>query len=195
MMSYFDSIYSKIFDKGGKSPVLIHEVIKRSQSFLNRFQSWKTSELSNEFLNEVWQSYFWKKKGIDKNPQVYILESQYSNGFSISYESEYDKIGFHFLFDYIAEQVKKLDYKLTTSRLTIKEKGDNVEKVELHYLKPKRNFVEPIDQCFGNVQIEYTEINNQPEKIRLIANSYPDRKYKEAKNFEELAQHIFNLGS
>lgn len=194
-MSYFDSIYNKVFGTKSATPIIVNEVIKRSQRFLNNFHAWKSSEVSHELLNEVWQSYFWKKKGIDKNPQVYILESNYSNGISINYESKYDRKSFHFLFDYLADQVKKLDYRLVMSRLTIEEKGQIVETKELHYLKPKRSFVEPIDQKYGNVQIEYKMVDDHPDSIRVIANGYPDRNYQEVKNFDELAKHIFNLES
>ena len=193
-MSYFDLIYQRLFGKSGSSQtrVLVNEIIKRSQNFLDRFQAWKTSDKCQEFLNDLWQSYFWRKQGIDKDPQIVILESTYSNGLAIDYEDKYGKSNFHYLFDYLADQVKKLDYKLVVSRHTMQEKGDIVELKEMHYLKPKNNFVEPIDQKYGNVQIEYIEENDQPTRIKLIANSYPDRKYTQAKSFEDLAQHIFS---
>ncbi|SNT35689.1 hypothetical protein SAMN05421640_3508 [Ekhidna lutea] len=195
-MSYFDDIYTRLFGKG-KSPtqILVNEMIKRSQSFVRRFQAWKTSDYCAEFLNDLWQSYFWRKQGVDKDPQILLLESTYSNGFAINYEAKYGKNNFHYLFDYLADQVKKLDYRLVLSRHTMREKGDVVESKEMHYLKPRRGQVEPIDQKYGNVQIEYIEENDQPTRIKLIANSYPDRKYKQADNFEDLAQYIFSIKS
>lgn len=193
-MSYFDYIYNRLFGKSGSAStkVLVHEIIKRSQSFLDHFNDWKASDACAEFLNDLWQSYYWSKKGLDKDPQMLLLESTYSNGFAISYEARYGRNSYRYLFDYIADQVKKLDYRLVVSRHTMQEKGDVVELKEMHYLKPRRGFVEPIDQKFGNVQIEYIEENDQPTRIKLIANSYPDRKYMEAQNFEDLAQHIFS---
>ncbi len=194
-MSYFDHIYNRLFRRSGNGStrVLVNEIIQRSQSFLERFQAWKTSDVCAEFLNDLWQSYFWQKKGVDKDPQILLHESTYSNGFAISYEAKYGKSNFKYLFDYLADQVKKLDYRLVMSRHTMQEKGDVVELKEMHYLKPKRGFVEPIDQKYGNVQIEYIEENDQPTRIKLVANSYPDRKYKEAEDFEDLAEHIFSI--
>ncbi|MEO9483824.1 MAG: hypothetical protein ABJG47_10280 [Ekhidna sp.] len=194
-MSYFDYIYSKLFGKPGttSTKVLVNEIIKRSQSFLDRFQAWKKSDLCSDFLNDLWQSYFWRKRGVDKDPQISLLESTYSNGFAISYETKYGKMNFRYLFDLLADQVKLLDYRLVMSRHTMQEKGDVVEVKEMHYLKPKRGIVEPIDQKYGNVQIEYIEENDQPTRIKLIANSYPDRKYKQAEDFENLAEYIFSL--
>ena len=194
-MSYFDYIYNKLFGKTGVTPtrMLVNEVIKRSQSFLDRFQAWKTSELCADFINDLWQSYFWRKQGVDKNPQILFLESTYSNGFAISYEAKYGKRNFRYLFDYLADQVKKLDYRLVMSRHTMQERGDVVEMKEMHYLKPRHGFAEPIDQKYGNVQIEYIEENDEPTRIKFIANSYPDRKYKQAESFENLAEYIFLL--
>ncbi len=193
-MSYFDYVYKKLFSsKKYASSVLVNEVIKRSQSFLRNFNAWKASEICEEYLNEIWQSYFWSKKGVDKNPQVSIFESSRSNGFAISYQPSLNKYHFHYLFDYLADQVKKLDYKLVTSKFTMAERGDLVEMKEMHYLKPKNDFTTPRDQKFGNVQIEYTRLNDQPTNIKLIANTYSDRAYQEPKDFEQLAQHIFSI--
>ncbi len=194
-MSYFDYIYNKLFGKPGSTStrVLVNEIIQRSQSFLDRFNAWKTSDLCADYLNDLWQSYFWQKKGVDKDPHIHILESTYSNGFAISYEAKYGKNHFKYLFDYLADQVKLLGYRSVVSRHTMQEKGDVVEMKEMHYLKPKRGFVEPIDQKYGNVQIEYIEENDQPTRIKLVANSYPDRKYKEAESFENLAEYILSI--
>jgi len=60
----------------------------------------------------------------------------------------------------------------------------------MHYLKPKHDFSSPIDQKYGNVQIEYIEKDNEPTRIKFMANSYPDRQYKAAMDFESLAEHV-----
>lgn len=190
-MSYFDYVYKRLFSSRA-SRILVNEVIKRSQSFLKRFDSWRSSELCEEYLNEIWQSYFWKKKGIDKNPQVLLLESSRSNGLAISYQSNFNKNHFHYLFDYLAHKVKKLGYKLVTSKLTMEEREGFVETKELHYLKPKNDFTTPRDQKYGNVQIEFVRVDDQPTRIKLVANTYSDRAYQEPKSFEQLAQYIFS---
>ncbi|WP_420316029.1 hypothetical protein [Ekhidna sp.] len=193
-MGYFEEIYTRLFSKTEDSQKTVHEneLIKRSQSFIDQFETWKSSKYTSDLLDELWQSYYWGKQGVDKDPQMVILESTYSNGISIDYESKFNKNDFQYLFDFLAEQVKKLDYRLVVSRRTLTESDDRFKSIEMHYLKPKTGFVEPVDQKFGNVQIEYIEENNEPIRIKLIANSYPDRKYKRADSFEKLAQHIFS---
>ena len=173
--------------------MLINDLLKRSESFLERFNAWKKSETCAELMNDLLQSYSWQKQGVDKDPHMLLLESTYSNGFAISYEDKYGKSSYRFLLDYLADQVKKLDYRLVMSRRTLQDKNGVVESKEMHYLKPKTGFVEPIDQKYGNVQIEYIEENDQPTRVKLIVNSYPDRKYKTAKSFEDLAHQILTF--
>lgn len=192
-MNYFDQIYVRLFGKTSPSSVVrVDHLINRSKSFIKNFNSWKSSDLCDEYLNEIWESYFWRKRGIEKNPAVVLHESTCSNGLAISFEPTIGKNNFHYLFDYLAEQVKLLGYLMVTSKVTIKENGDDVETKELHYLKPKRSFIEPIDQKYGNVQIEYLKLNDMPTRIKLVVNAYPDRKYKEPKSFEDLTKFLFN---
>lgn len=192
-MSYFDQIYTRLFGQGTRTKVLVNGVLKRSASFADRFLTWRSSDACAEFLNDLWESYFWKRQGVDKNPSFALLESTCSNGFAIDYTSEYGKNNFRYLFDYLAEQVKLLDYRLVVGRHTLEEKGEVVELKEMRYLKPKRDFIEPMDQKFGNVQIEYVEENDVPIRIKLIANSYSDRKYNEPLAFEDLAEHVLSM--
>jgi len=195
-VSYFDTVYNRLFGSNNKPlKIDVDELIRRSENFLGRFERWKTSEIGQDFLNEIWESYFWRRRGIDKNPVLVLFESANSNGFAINYSPEFDRNSFHFLLDHFADQVKKLGYRPVTSRNSLRDKGDHVERKEMHYLKPKVGFTEPIDQKFGNVQIEYIEKNNEPSRVKLIANSYPDRKYREAMHFESLAEHVLTLSS
>lgn len=195
-MSYFDTIYKRIFgEKSSNSKINVDELIKRSESFLGRYEKWRTSEVCHDFLTEIWESYFWRKRGIDKNPVLVLFESSSSNGFAINYSPEFDKKSFHFLLDHFANQVKGLGYRLVTSRNSLRDKGDYVERKEMHYLKPKHDFTLPIDQKYGNVQIEYIEENNEPARIKFVANSYADRKYKEALKFETLAESVLKITS
>lgn len=189
-MSYFDYVYKKLF--GARTSVLVNEVIKRSQSFLLHFNAWKASEFCEEYLNEIWQSYFWSKKGVDKDPQVMILESGQSNGFAISYEPTLNKNHFHYLFDYLADQLKKLDYRLVISKFIMKDRGEYIETREMRYLKPNNDLAVSLGHKYGNVQIEYMRINDYPTYIKFIANPPFRCDGNEYGNFEELAQYIFD---
>ncbi len=191
-MSFFDQIYARLFqnEKESGTPMVVDNLLKRSESFKNGFNEWKLSDRFETIIHDAKHAYESAKEGVGRIPQVVLHQSKNSNGFAISYDEEYDKSSFHYLFDYLADQVKQLDYRLVMSKQTLKEKGKDVERKEMHYLKPKPGFVEPIDQKFGNIQIEYIENNNKPARIKFLANSYADRKYTEAIDFETLARQV-----
>lgn len=191
-MSFFDQIYARLFTKEEESfsPIVVDGILKRSNTFKNDYEKWKLSDQFEVLLSDVRQSYQSAIDGIGRIPQVLLHQSKNSNGFAISFDEEYDEVSYQFLFDYLADQVRKLDYRLVMSKQTLMEKGKDVQRKEMHYMKPKRGFIEPIDQKYGNIQIEYIENNNRPERIKFIANSYPDRKYTEAMSFETLADKI-----
>lgn len=191
-MSFFDQIYARLFEKeqGDPTPIVVDEILKRSGSFKDNYEVWKLSDQFELLIGDTRQSYHSAREGVGRIPRVLLHQTKSSNGFAISFDEEYDKSSFHFLFDYLADQVKKLDYRLVMSKQTLKEKGKEVERKEMHYLKPKPSFIEPIDQKYGNIQIEYIEYNNEPSRIKFVANSYSDRKYTEAKSFESLADQV-----
>ncbi len=194
-MSFFDEIFAKIFgkEKSASSPVVIDGLIKRTQGFIDEYEQWKGSTACKDLLSEVSKSYFLSKERIENDPEVILHAGSNSYGFALTFSSRFEKTSFHYFFDYLAEQVKKLDYKVSVSKQTLKEHGEEVVKKEMHYLKPKNQFVKPIDQKYGNVQIEYIEHNNEPSRIKFVANSYPDRNYTEALSFESLAEIIFEF--
>lgn len=192
-MAFFEDIYKRLFSTENSeeaTSVSVNTVLKRSEHFSKEFEIWKVSGKAEELMESIWQSFYWQKKGVDKQPVLLVLESNHSNGFALSYDDSYGRNGFQFLFDLMADQVKSLGYRPVISRRTIEEKGDVVETREMHYLKPKVSFVEPIDQQYGNIQIEHVLENDQPVRIKFRANTYPDRKYKAAKSFDELAEQV-----
>lgn len=192
-MTYFDTIFKRVFGNKTNPPAInVDELIKRSDRFMDRFEHWRTSEIAQDFINDIWESYYWRKRGIDKNPPLVFFESSNSNGFAIDFSKDIEKDHFQFLFEHLAQTVKGLAYRLVTSRRSLRDKGSHVEKKEMHYLKPAHDFKMPIDQKYGNVQIEYIEHDNQPIRIKFIANSYPDRKYTEPLDFEMLAEKVLS---
>ncbi|MFY0601334.1 MAG: hypothetical protein JXR03_16785 [Cyclobacteriaceae bacterium] len=188
-MSYFDEVYKKLFPKKTKGPIL-HEVLKRSDAYLDQYDLWKDSSLPSELIGEIAESLRLKAEGIIKNPNVHQFSGESSNGFAITYNSDIDQMHFHFLFDLFAEKVKALDYRVSISDLIVTEKNGYVESKEKHYLKIKPAEQTPIDQKFGNIVIELIRIDEVPSFIRLMANTYNDHLYKSPKKFKELAEYL-----
>lgn len=192
-MSYFDELINRLLPRGrNKKPLVVDFILTRSSAFSIDYRKWKESGKSTQLLDDIHIEY--KRAKNQNEPTLVVLhQSSTSNGFAITYRDQCDSIIFSYLFDYLAEQVSQLGYARVMSKETFREKGQQVERKEMHYLKPKRGFVEPIDQKYGNLQIEYIEQNNQPIVIKFLANTYSDRKYSQPLSFDSLVANVLNL--
>lgn len=194
-MSFFDQVYEKLFPKKEqKSRVLVHELIKRSDHYLKKYQKWTSSPSHSDSLKTIATAYYLKAKGVAQEPEVHILNSRYSNGFAVSFqEGEMDHQEFQYLFDWLADTVEQIGYKRSNSDVTIMDKGNYIETREKHYLKPVLGSEIPTDQRYGNILIEHILIDGKPSFLKLVANIYSDRSYSEADSFESLAEYLFAL--
>ncbi len=192
-MSFFESVYNKVFKRNSPAnKVILHEVIKRSSKYHESFNQWKNSARADSFLQHVSKAYEFKKMKIRDELEVHVLDSDYSNGFAITYNPYIDINHFQYFFDLLAERVNGAGYFYSNSDLMISEKINYLEAKEKHYLKPRQEkIVNPIVQKYGNVLIEYVKIDDKPSFIRLMANIYSDRLYEKAYDFSDLIQILF----
>lgn len=191
-MSFFDDLYQKLFHSESASKPLVHEVIKRSLQYKRDYLNWIGSDLMNYQMSQFQEGYWLKKNKIQGGFDVHLLNTSHANGFALSYNQELSAAEFQYFFDFLAEKIKLLPYKLSNSDIQIIEKDKSVETKEKHYLKPIiASGDSPIDQQFGNILIEHILINDAPSYIKLIASFYSDRLYKPAAPFDDLITHIF----
>ncbi len=195
-MTVFDQIYDSLFPKGmQKNKILTFESLKRSDAYRHGYLDWVQSDEPINFLRKVADSYYLKLKNRIGEPDVHIFNSSQSNGFAISFNSRLDRQHFQFFFDWLAERVEVLGYKRSNGDLTITDKGDFIESVEKHYLKPRQTESGKLfDQGYGNILIEYILVNDQPSYLKFVANTYSDRSYNDPVSFDILAEYLFEFG-
>lgn len=190
-MAFFDDIYQKLFAKKPETDnKLVHEVLKRSESFKDSYNAWMNEDLTQSKIKRIRGSYELKKKGIEQSPEVHILTTQYANGIAISYSNFFEKNEFSYLLDFFAAKILSLGYKKANSDVKITVKNTYTESVEKHYLKPITGTDTPIDQKYGNILLEAVKIDDRPSYFKLSANIYSDRLYKKAIPFENLLNEI-----
>jgi len=191
-MSFFDQVYHQLFGKRSAGPkMLVYEVINRSERYRKDYDKRILSEAFKNLVAEVYSAYQLKQQAIQKIPEVHLLTSQYANGFAISYHKGIPTSDFLFLFDWLSERTKTLNYKLANSDLQVVEKDSIIESKEKHYLKPRVGNEKIIDQQYGNILIEHIAINDVPSYVKYTASIYSDRKYQEAQKFDKLAEYLF----
>ena len=193
-MSFFDDMYRKLFaGKKASNPEIIHETLKRSDKFLNAYQAWKESESRTDLMTDIESAYELKKVDIESEITVHVFESNYANGFAIPYNTIISKEHFKFAFDFFKDRTLEMSYFLAQGDRRVVEKEEHEETIEKWYLKPPRKALQERvrDQLYGNVQIEYIEVNHEPSHIKLMASFYQDRLYTKALPFEEFIGKLF----
>ncbi len=194
-MGNLDDLLDRFLPKKKVENFIVHqEIIERNEGYLARFENWKEDH-SSIFLQKIEKGYQAKLLNRDDTEvSVHILSSKYANGLAVTFDSAYiSEEGFSFLFDFLAEKIKLMSYRLITSDLMISEKMERIEKKEKHYLKPIKSQNEVlINQRFGNILIEHILVDDKPNYLKLTANVYSDSKYQEPESFESLLKILFS---
>lgn len=198
-MSFFDKIFKKVFTNEDNPAVgvSVHEVLTRSGREEKAFDVWRLSPVSVELLEEVARAYYYKKTGIQSDITIHLFQSDYANGFAISYLPRIGKENFQYLFDFFKEQVEAMNYRIVNADRQIIDKKSYVETREKYYLKPpfqwQENVTDPSDQLYGNISIEHVLADNQPQYIKVLASIYSDRLYKQALNYDEFVERLLEI--
>ena len=197
-MGFFQKVIQRLFPPkatSGKLPFFSGSIDK-NRSRGKDYETFLDSNEKERVLDFIRHQFHLFKTGEEDLNMIRILKTDSSNGFILRYPEQFNVRSFRFLFDYFKDKVAELDYYLYTSDERAYERKNHIETIERHYLKPSlRRFREakpgePIDQIFGNVLIELYFTDDTPSYIKLLANNYNDHKYKEARNFDELIDHL-----
>jgi len=194
-MGFFDNVVGKLFGKQSPKSAFIHEVMSRSAREIDAYDAWKNTADFEGLISDVERGYYLKKQGILSTMEVHLLESQYSNGFAITFNEEFTPENFQFTFDYLKERGLAQGYKLAQADRRILDKDTYEETIEKWYLKPngEDDGTGIVNQKYGNILIEKVAIDRKPNYLKLMANIYQDRQYTKAQPFSELVELIFKL--
>jgi hypothetical protein len=189
-MAFYDKLLNRLFPKDEE--ISVHEVLKRSSHFNRSYDQWKSSEIAEDELQTIKNSYYDKVLNKASAIDLEVYHSPYANGMIIYPREGRKTISLSYTMEYIREKLELDDYRLVHADRKIKEKGKLVTALEKYYLKPPLSAEIPIDQKFGNVILELSYENNSPSKFKLMANIYSDRLYNSPKSFEDLIHLIFS---
>jgi hypothetical protein len=197
-MSFFDKIFKNIFTNTDNPAigVAVHEVLRRSSRDLKAYEAWKLNQSYSALLQEVNQAYYYKKTGIRSDITIHLFQSDYANGFAISYLSSIGKKNFQHLFDFFKERVAAMSYRTANADRQIIDKKSYVETREKYYLKPPLSLQDtgdisiPSDQLYVNISIEHVLADNHPQYIKVLVSIYADRWYKHAQSYDEFADRL-----
>lgn len=191
LWQYFKNLFKESEESSSIKP-FIHEVIERSVSEQADYQQWKKT-LSRQrlldWLNDQYVQWLINKDQLDES--IDFLNTPSSKGFVIHFnKTRYPRQEIIHFFDFLKEQVLTLGYKTYLSDTRTYSKGNFMETIQRHYLKPP-TLARPqpdgqFNQRFGNISIELQEKNDEIVNLKFRANSYKDRMITEAESFKEL---------
>ena len=172
--------------------VLVREMIKRNQVFLDEYELWKEAKLNEEMIAQIQAA----RTARDENPTAsinyYRHAENMSNGFYVQASAEWNTTDYSFLVQWFIDKIITLDYYVNNAtREAVVENGE-LTTVEMFYLKPKLKYrmEMPYNQLFGNIIIEHIIKDEQSSLVKLMANVYSDRNFKDPYNFEDLLNEL-----
>ncbi|MCB0706117.1 MAG: hypothetical protein KDC34_12430 [Saprospiraceae bacterium] len=186
---YFKSLF-KASEESSPSNPFLHELIIRSEAEKADYEKWKDQlvrQRLSSWLQDQYILFRLEPERIDES--IDFLHAPSSKGFAI----HFSKMGYalresrHFL-DFLKEQVRGIGYRNQISDTRTYQKGEWVETIERHYLKPKPDFNTPgkFKQVFGNIRIELKLRDEQPFLLTFSATTYNDSLFDPPKEFDEL---------
>ena len=192
---YFKNLFRKAEESSPSDP-LIHEVIKRSEEELADFKVWSESLVRRRLLDWLFDQYaIYRVLPEDIDEAIDFLNTPSSKGFAVYfYKTQYSIRDTRHFLDYLKEKVRALKYRVQISDTRTYKKGDWIETVERHYLKPPPNF-EPgkkLKQAFGNITLELVFRDEKPYVLKFQATVYKDSLFEDAEEFKELMQLVLS---
>ncbi|MEO1434658.1 MAG: hypothetical protein AAFV80_03925 [Bacteroidota bacterium] len=195
LWNQFKNLFRKA-DESSPSNPLIHEVIQRSEEEKAVYTEWVESLEKRRMIDWINMEYFtYLSNPTEVDPNLDFLETPMSNGFVLHFRPElHQRLDFVHFLDYLKAQVLKIGYMSYVSDVRSYQKGKQVEEVQRHYLKPRKQFRpdQKMDQRYGNIMIELLSRNDQVVNLKFSATGYHDRKFETMLEFKELFREVLN---
>lgn len=194
-MSYLESIRKQFLPgKYDENQPVVHEALKRRTLEIASYDHWRQSSGKEEFTQYIYHQYQLSKILEEDEDNIRFIASTTSKGFLLRFQSGMKALEFQHFFDFLKEYFLNDNYHFCISDRRIYTRKRYAETVERHHLKPEiRSFNSPpVNQYFGNINIELHKINDVPTHIELQCTHYNNLKYSEALSFEEMIEMICN---
>jgi hypothetical protein len=193
---FFDQIMQKLFKKDDKEIVsqpFVSEQLIRSESFTERYDEWKVKRKINRRIDALRIAMDDVNTSSGSHPYLVRYRTPEANGFALYAGFGFGDEEYSFLLDHFRDMTLTLGYRLYTSDRKHSEKGEIIERVDRHYLKPAPAKLagETMNQIYGNILIELISRNDKPFLLKLMASVYAGRQYSQPLPFEQLIEALF----
>ncbi len=193
---FFDQIMQKLFRKDtgiSVSQPFVSEKLIRSDTFAEKYKEWKEKRRVNRRLDALKIAMDELNNHAGSHPYLVRYKSPEANGFALYAGFGFRDEEYSFLLDHFGEIILTLGYRIYTSDRRHSDKGEYVERIDRHYIKPAPSSIAnaPLNQLYGNILIELILRNDKPFLLKLIASVYAGRQYSEPLTFDALVEVLF----
>ncbi|HMQ05690.1 MAG TPA: hypothetical protein PKC30_00245 [Saprospiraceae bacterium] len=187
-------LISREENKSADQP-FIHEMIDLEDFEINEYLEWTGGDHLPLLKKRLQQAYFNYITGGDVTDHSFaFFDTPQSKGFAIfpHYESSWKDSDYRFFKHYISSRLSNENYIINLADVRSRQKSVWIESIFRYYMKPspKMRAQSPVNQLYGNVNMEYIKRDDQPYMFRLLANAYQDNHFKPVKPFGELMKLI-----
>ena len=180
--------FSRLFKPD--DPVRVHEPYKLSETELADYRAWSSGirpvEICRDLRNEIDAI----RLGIAQPDSLHIVRSPSSNAIILYNDGMLTNDEFHFLIQWLSDQIRSLGYRTANSDRLMEEKRENIETRLRIYLKPRPSDSLPLDQKYGNILLELHLLNRDVQYMKMQVSWYSDRSWTASLPFDSLLDNL-----
>jgi hypothetical protein len=198
-MTLFKRLFGDLFTaetatEHKETEVLIDEQIRPSLTFLEEYQQWLAEKYHIGILDHLNEQYAIRSSNPNAEVLFHLHASDGSSGFYFSQELPWTREDYQFITHYFKEIILGEGYRLNNSRRrAVMEDGKLIQLDSFYFKLPLSSRIEvPYQQSWGNISLEHKLLDERTLYVKLMANTYNDRNFEPARDFESLMKRLFS---
>ncbi|AKD04559.1 hypothetical protein PKOR_17490 [Pontibacter korlensis] len=167
--------------------------MKRSAKYVATYHKWVEAQTYLNWTAPFYTAYHYKKAGLPCKLRVQLIEVESLRGAVFFYDPSIGAHNFGFFFELLSDRVKQHGYTLhSENELQVRHERYTEQVKKLLFTPPASDVPGSslCNQLYGNVLLDYVQVNNYPGYIRFATNSYQDTFFSKPLPFEELLEKI-----
>lgn len=198
-MTLFKRLFGDLFTTEAEmdqkeKEVLVDEQIKPSMTFLEGYHQWLAEEYHIGLLDHLREQHAIRSSNPNAEVFFHLHDSDGSSGFYFSEESPWTREDYQFITHYFKEIILAEGYRLNNSRRKAIIEDGKLSQIDRFYFKlPLSSRIEvPYQQSWGNISLEHKLLDEKTLYVKLMANTYSDRAYQPAREFDSLMERLLS---
>jgi hypothetical protein len=187
----FNEIFKRLLGLHKGQPTCTR--LERSGKYMAAFSKWVSAQVYLNWTGPFYKAYHYRKSDLPSQLRVQLVQDEHVRGAVFFYDPSIGEHNFAFLFNLLKDRVHALGYRMHSSdKLEVRHER-YTELLEKHVLTPPASDIQGTNLCnqvYGNILLDFTQVNGHPGYIRFVANAYNDPYFSRPLPFEELLEKV-----